>query len=325
MCGIAGLWSVDESAGWRRSANALQASIAHRGPDGQGVLGIGEDGSVRRVDTVEALPQGSWMGVLLHRRLSIVDVEGGAQPMSNEDGRIWLIFNGEIYNHASIRAELIGLGHHFATKADTEVIVHGWEHWGPGLLERLNGIYAFALLDLRTGRDLWLARDPAGVKPLYLGVNGHTWWFASELAAARQSALAGTEIDPAGLAEYLVYRFVPSPRTVFKHAWKVPPGHYCRIDERSPAVPEFRPFRYARSGTSAPRSTAEWGDAIGSGLRDAVRRQLMSDVPVGSLLSGGVDSTIVTQSGVLMIKKTGIFLQLSKPRYKNTAAIIRYI
>ncbi len=153
MCGIAGALGPDPGSDVGPIVTRLTAALAHRGPDGSG-FHFARGCSV----------------ALGHRRLSIVDVEGGAQPMANEDERVWVILNGELYNHLDLRRELEASGHRFRTRADTEVLVHGWEEWGPGLVERLNGIYAFALLDEREhSPTLWLARDPVGVKPLYVG------------------------------------------------------------------------------------------------------------------------------------------------------------
>jgi asparagine synthase (glutamine-hydrolysing) len=217
--------------------------------------------------------------------------------MPNEDETVWVVLNGELYNHLDLRRELEGLGHRFRTRSDTEVLVHGWEQWGSRLLERLNGIYAFGLLDLKAPHPaLWLARDPAGVKPLYLGVTRGDWWFASELAAARSCGLLDSDLRKEAFDEYLVYRFVPSPGTFHRNAWKLPPGHVCRLAlDDLPAHPTFTPFETKFAPASLPRSRGEWEEALRSGLTAAVHRQLMSDVPVGSLLSGGVDSTVITQ------------------------------
>jgi asparagine synthase (glutamine-hydrolysing) len=255
--------------------------LAHRGPDGFGT-------HTARGRSI----------VLGHRRLSIVDVEGGAQPMCNEDQRVWVVFNGELYNHADVRRQLKACGHVFGTRADTEVLVHGWEEWGTALLERLNGIYAFALLDDRGASPiLWLARDPAGVKPLYIGVTDGMWWFTSELVAARQCGLLSSELRPEAFDEYLVYRFVPSPGTFYRNAWKVPPGHFLRLTpEDPPQQPAFRRFTAPFAPAALPSTAGEWEEALRDGLTGAIRRQLMSDVPVASLLSGGVDSTVITQT-----------------------------
>ncbi len=227
MCGIAGVIGSVPTADVTLTLERLTAALVHRGPDGVGFY----------------YARGRSVG-LGHRRLSIVDVEGGAQPMMNEDETVWVVLNGELYNHLDLRRELERLGHRFRTRADTEVLVHGWEQWGPELLERLNGIYAFGLLDLSSRRpSLWLARDPVGVKPLYVGVNRGDWWFASELAAARTTGLLESNLRQEAFDEYLVYRFVPSPGTFYRNAWKLPPGHFCQVllDEL-PDEPVFTAF-----------------------------------------------------------------------------------
>src|SRR5256886_559126 len=219
--------------------------------------------------------------------------------MSNEDASVWVVLNGELYNHLEVRRELEALGHRFRTRADTEVLVHGWEEWGRDLLPRLNGMYAFALFDGRSENgpgDVWLARDPVGVKPLYVGMSDGMWWFASELAAARACGLLSSDFRSQAVDEYLVYRFVPSPGTFYRNAWKVPPGHFCRLKLGAlPTSPTFERFEAAFQPASLPSTAREWEEAIEVGLRAAVKRQLMSDVPVGTLLSGGVDSTVITQ------------------------------
>ena len=277
MCGIAGVITAEPGRDIGPLLERLTAALAHRGPDGRGFH----------------YARGRSVG-LGHRRLSIVDVEGGAKPMANEDERLWVVMNGELYNHLELRRELEAVGHRFRTAADTEVLVHGWEECGPALLERLNGIYAFGALDLRRN-ELWLGRDPVGVKPLYVGITDGAWWFTSELGAARSCGLLNDDFRPEAFDEYLVYRFVPSPGTFFRNAWKVPPGHVCKFTFDSlPASPTFVPFTTNFTPRALPQSRGEWKDAIRAGLTRAVRRQLMSDVPVGSLLSGGVDSTVVT-------------------------------
>src|SRR6267142_832880 len=279
MCGIAGVLAGSRTADVTPIVERLTTALAHRGPDGSGFH----------------FARGRSVG-LGHRRLSIVDVEGGAQPMANEDETVWVVLNGELYNHLDLRRELEQLGHRFRTRADTEVLVHGWEQWGTRLLERLNGIYALGLLDLRSqSPGLWLARDPVGVKPLYVGVTGGDWWFASELAAARSAGLLDGELRQEAFDQYLVYRFVPSPGTFYRNAWKIPPGHFCHLMlDALPKEPEFTEVETRFTPASLPQSRGEWEEALRTGLTAAVRRQLMSDVPVGSLLSGGVDSTVVT-------------------------------
>ena len=296
MCGIAGALAGELSSRVPQLTTRLTDELQHRGPDGEGYWADRPFGAVRvsRSD----LPLEARV-VFGHRRLSIVDLEGGAQPMANEDGRVWVVLNGELYNHLDVRRELEALGHRFRTHADTEVLVHGWEQWGRGLLPRLNGMYSFALFDGRSASgtgDVWLARDPVGVKPLYLGLTNGMWWFASELAAARACGLLASDFRPEAVDEYLVYRFVPSPGTFYRNAWKVPPGHSCRLKVGSlPTTPTFEQFEPAFQPPSLPSSEHEWEEAIRAGLRSAVKRQLMSDVPVGTLLSGGVDSTVITR------------------------------
>jgi asparagine synthase (glutamine-hydrolysing) len=281
MCGIAGVISGDARHDAAALAGRLSEALAHRGPDATAI-------HFERGRSV----------ALAHRRLSIVDVACGAQPMTGEDGKVWVSYNGEIYNHVVLRSELERLGHRFRTRADTEVLVHGWEEWGPRLVERLNGIFAFAIWDGRDSAgagELWLARDPVGVKPLYCGLSGGTWWFASELGAAREAGLLGDRLRHEAFAEFLVYRFVPSPGTFYPNAWKLPPGSLCRLPVGAlPDEPRFQSYESAIGPSHLPRNEGEWMDALRDGLRSAVERQLMSDVPVGSLLSGGVDSTIVT-------------------------------
>jgi asparagine synthase (glutamine-hydrolysing) len=278
MCGIYGNLASDLRSDVTQTLERLTGALQHRGPDGSGFRFF----------------EGRSTG-FGHRRLSIVDLATGAQPMANEDGTVWVTYNGEIYNHRDIRRELETLGHRFRTQADTEILVHGWEEWGPAILGRLNGIFALALFDGRSDPTVWLARDPVGVKPLYLGSANLGWWFASELAAAREAGLVDAEIRPAAFDEFLVYRFVPSPGTFFRRAWKVPPGHLCRFPLRQlPTEPRFEPYPSRFTPSERSLTPAEWEEAVRDGLKNAVRRQLMSDVPVGSLLSGGVDSTVVT-------------------------------
>lgn len=281
MCGIAGVIARDAARDVTGMLERLSAAVAHRGPDGTGVH----------------FERGRSLG-LAHRRLSIVDLACGHQPMSNEDGRVWVSYNGEIYNHREVRRELEQRGHVFRTAADTEVLVHGWEEWGPELLERLNGIFAFALFDGRNGAgELWLARDPIGVKPLYVGQSRGLWWFASELSAAREAGLVGDELRPAAFDEFLVYRFVPSPGTFYPNAWKLPPSTVCRFSlaDLPATMPVFRRYETKVAPAVTPVTEGEWEEALRDGLRAAVERQLMADVAVGSLLSGGVDSTVVTR------------------------------
>jgi asparagine synthase (glutamine-hydrolysing) len=281
MCGLAGLLATAADADVSRPLTRLGAGLVHRGPDGSGSL----------------LVRGRSIGIT-HRRLSIVDIAGGAQPMCLEDGRLYLVYNGEVYNWRELRSELEARGHRFVTRSDTEVVLRGWAQWGAALCPRLNGIYAFAVLDGRNRERGWhvtLVRDPVGAKPLYLGRFPSGWWFASELAAARNAGLVDQPLDHEALAQFLVYRFVPSPRTAYRNTWKVPPGHCVSLAEQQAGEPEFRSFIRGFDPASVPETAGEWEEALSGGISAAIARQMMSDVPVGSLLSGGVDSTVVTQ------------------------------
>lgn len=291
MCGIAGAIARSPNRVIPIAVQRLTDSLKHRGPDGEGYWA---DVSPLRGRLSQAgLPESAGL-VLGHRRLSIVDLTTGDQPMSNEDGSVWVTFNGEIYNHRELRGTLERSGHRFATTADTEVLVHGWEEWGEGLLPRLNGIFAFALADTRRHVTL-LARDPAGVKPLYLGIDGDSTWWASELGAARQAGLASSEISRDALKLFLLLRYVPAPAAMLERAWKVPPGHFVVLDPASAGqTPQFRSYQTTIRSSADPRAEDEWRTALIGTLEAAVTRQLMSDVPVGSLLSGGVDSSLVT-------------------------------
>ncbi len=292
VCGLAGIAGAEPLPDGGSVALALARELSHRGPDAEGFWSL--EGNAAGLRSAAELGPPAEV-VLAHRRLSIVDVEAGSQPMPNEDGTLWVTFNGEIYNHARLREELQAEGHVFATRCDTEVIVHGWEEWREGLLGRLNGIFSIALFDRRSD-EIVLARDPVGVKPLFVGFRGETIWWSSELAAAVKAGLVGDVLSKDALKLFFMFRFIPSPFTIYESAWKVPPGHCVRFARRHglPATPGFEPFASMIRSTSGPRDRAEWREALLDELDEAVDRQLMADVKVGSLLSGGVDSSLVT-------------------------------
>jgi asparagine synthase (glutamine-hydrolysing) len=271
MCGIAGWCGERIDAPEPRLKQMLQ-TIVHRGPDEAGIY---LDGAV----------------ALGMRRLSIIDLATGSQPIGNEDGQIQVVFNGEIYNFRDLRDELVTAGHVFRTHSDTEVIVHAYEEWGDDFVVRLNGIFAFALWD-RIRNRLLLARDHFGVKPLYYSWDGRRLLFASEIKAFRPWGLP-SQVDREGLALALTLGYVPSPFTLFQGVRKLGPGHTLTLALSTPGIPEER--RYWWPSVSMMRATEE--DEIVEGLRArldrAVERQMMSDVPIGALLSGGVDSTAV--------------------------------
>jgi len=268
MCGIAAV--VDPRGTLAPGTGiALAAALRHRGPDGE---------AVRRLGPL----------LLVHTRLAIVDVAGGDQPLSSEDGRCTAIVNGEIYNHLELREELGQRGHRFATRSDCEAVVHAYEEWGEQCLDRLNGIFAFALWDEARTR-LIVARDPFGVKPLYWWSDGLRFAAASEVRALRATGLVAPTLDEVALQHLLAWRFVPSPRTLLKGVQKLGPASYLvveggRVAERSYRRPPDAPLE-----GSADELAAE----LRRGLGEAVMRQTMADVPYGVFLSGGLDSAAV--------------------------------
>jgi asparagine synthase (glutamine-hydrolysing) len=272
MCGIAGLAALDGAAVDPAPLEAMLAALAHRGPDDSGRW---TEGPV----------------ALGNRRLSIIDVAGGHQPMASEDGRVLAVQNGEIYNHADLHLELERLGHRFATRCDTEVLLHGYEEWGDGLLERLRGMFALAIWDTRE-RRLLLARDRFGIKPLYWSAAGGVLSFASELKALRHVPGVGTDLDPDALEAYLAFNAIPAPLTIFSDVRKLGPGQLLSFSPGSGA-PEVRDWcRPLPARADALRGEGEEALAaeLRERLRDSVRAHLIADVPVGVLLSGGVDS-----------------------------------
>ncbi|HVI53050.1 MAG TPA: asparagine synthase (glutamine-hydrolyzing) [Candidatus Sulfotelmatobacter sp.] len=271
MCGLAGF----AGTGDRDDLSAMTASLAHRGPDGQGLF-IDPDFPV-------------YLG---HRRLAIVDVEGGAQPMGDSLGRITVVFNGEIYNHAELRRQLEAKGHRFQTNhSDTEVLIHGWKEWGENLVEKLNGMFAFALWD-RDKRSLFLARDRFGEKPLFWARTAGGILFASELSALAGHRAFTPEIDRTALKKLLAHGFIPSPNAFWKGARKLPGGTWLLFSLTDGSLREGRFWTFSIDPDLSP-SDDEAAETVRHLLRQSVERRLMSDVPLGVFLSGGVDSSAV--------------------------------
>ena len=279
MCGIAGIVHFDGSPIPDGLPERMCAAIAHRGPDDRGVVSLPQravDGRRPRV-------------VFGNQRLSIIDVAGGHQPIANEDGTIWTVLNGEIYNFKELRARLSALGHLFATQSDTEVIVHGYEQWGDGVIDELDGMFALAVWDGRADRVL-LARDRFGKKPLLYFEDGTRLVFASEFQALLCVPGIDRELDVDALGTYLAYMSVPAPRTIYRHVKKLSPAHLLTRDRTG-----SRTHRYW-SLAFTPKTNISEGDAVDCTkhlLRSAVKKRLMSEVPLGAFLSGGVDSSVV--------------------------------
>ncbi len=271
MCGIAGIFHFDATrAVDERLLGALAAGITHRGPDEDGFLVRGPLG-------------------LANRRLSIIGLADGRQPIANEDGSVWTVFNGEIYNYPDLRAELEAKGHRFRTGTDTEVLVHLYEEHGDAFVERLNGMFAIALWDDRR-RRLLVLRDRLGEKPLYYTVDRDRIAFCSEIKSLLQVPGVGREVSPDALHAYLTFQYNPGRRTIFRDVQRLKPGAMLVID--ATGVQE-RTYWEVPAEPGPDWSEARWIDEVRELLRDAVRRRLLSEVPLGAFLSGGIDSSTV--------------------------------
>lgn len=273
MCGIIGQISLQHPVD-HQQFNNMRDTLSHRGPDGFG--------SWFSTDGLTALG---------HRRLSFLDLsEQGKQPMTNETGEIWLTFNGEIYNYLNLRGTLEKAGHRFSSKTDSEVLLHAYEEWGVQMLDRLKGMFAFGIWDERKKR-LFLARDRFGIKPLYYGFLDQQFYFASELKAIVKGLPRRPAPSMAAVADFLVYRYVPSPKTIWEGLKKLPPAHYLDISF-STRAPSIQPRRYWQlPETLLKISSQEAVQRVDELLGQSVAQHLQSDVPVGSFLSGGYDSS----------------------------------
>ena len=269
MCGICGFVS---SAGWSTAMlQSMNDAIARRGPDGEGLLHSGHVG-------------------LAMRRLAIIDVAGGAQPVYNEDRSIAVVFNGEIYNFKALRAALIGRGHQFRTNSDTEVIVHLYEERGADLVRELEGMFAFAVWDSNR-QTVLLARDRLGIKPLFMARLAGGVLFASEMKSLLRTGLIASDLDWQALDQFLTYTFVPAPRTIYRDISKVLPGTTVTIGPRGEITTQT--YWQVPDAQAVPRPEGEWLSRTESELQRAVQAHLVSDVPVGAFLSGGIDSGLM--------------------------------
>ncbi len=270
MCGIAGYVSTDEATDRSPLLRQLTDALRHRGPDDEGFF----------------VEPGVGLGM---RRLSIVDLPGGHQPIANEDGTVHVIFNGEIYNYVELRADLEKRGHRLTTGSDTETLVHLYEDHGVEMLRLLRGMFAFALWDSRK-KMLFLARDRLGKKPLNYVSTNTDLYFCSEIAPLLDSKLAAWEIDPEALAEYLMFGFISAPRAFVRQIKKLPPAHYLTWQEGKVDVERYWSYTQRPKTT---RSYEEARDEVRAKLDESIRLRLRSDVPLGLLLSGGIDSNAI--------------------------------
>ena len=276
MCGICGQVNLSDQAQpvSRSNLETMAQAMFHRGPDGKGFY-LNSDGSVG----------------FGFRRLSIIDLSTGDQPISNEDGSIWVVFNGEIYNFQEIRQSLEKMGHIFRSNTDTEVIVHAYEQYGEDCLGHFRGMFAFALWDQRQ-RRLLLARDRVGKKPLFYYCDSNVLVFGSELKALLRHSEVPIEIDPTGLDLYLTYGYIPAPWTILRKVKKLPPAHYLIIDVGSHRT-KIENYWEPNYLPKLKLSQQDAGEEFLEILRDSVRLRMISDVPIGALLSGGIDSSLI--------------------------------
>jgi asparagine synthase (glutamine-hydrolysing) len=272
MCGICGQYNFGDSEPvTRRDIEMMTRTMTHRGPDDEGYHVSGPLG-------------------LGFRRLSIIDLGGGHQPMSDREETVWVVFNGEIYNFQDMRSELEQYGHVFRTNSDTEVIVNGYKQWRDQVLNRLNGMFGLAIWDVRQ-RRLVLARDPFGIKPLYYRIDAGRLYFGSEMRPLRATMTDAAEIDPTALNLFLRYRYTPSPYTIVKNIRKLAPGTKLIVQNGSYELSRW--YRFNPSPFAPRKSRGEAKEELLAIYQRAVKRQLVSDVPVGLLLSGGVDSGLL--------------------------------
>ena len=280
MCGIVGfLTSNIVDIPDREVLRAMREILSHRGPDDRG-------------EYIRPLDEKGPFVFFGHRRLSIIDLTTGHQPLANEDETVWVIFNGEIYNFNELREELKGRGHQFRTRSDTEVIVHSYEEYGEECFKRFNGMFAIGIWDEKRNR-LVLARDRLGKKPLYYSFINETFLFASELKAIVLYPVFPRKIDPLSLMKYLFFEFIPCPHTIFKEAKKIPAASYLIWDKKGIEVRQYwSPFDPPEGEKNLSEAEAEL--KMMELLKESVKRRLISDVPLGVFLSGGIDSSAIT-------------------------------
>ena len=284
MCGISGV----ANCGDRETLARMTQVQAHRGPDDSGLWD-------RR------FPDGSYIG-LGSRRLAILDLSAvGHMPMCNEDGKVWITYNGEIYNFAELRCELEGKGHHFASHTDTEVIVHLYEEEGPECVKRLKGMFAFAICDLRSGAPtLFMARDHFGIKPFYYFHKGKRFGFASEIKGLLQIPELEAELDPQSLHQYLTFLWVPDPKTMFRRIMKLPAGHYAILRNGELKIQQYWDLTFPSANHRYTRSEDDLAEEVRERFRKSVEAEMVSDVPIGAFLSAGLDSSSI----VAMMRQT---------------------
>jgi asparagine synthase (glutamine-hydrolysing) len=277
MCGIAGFLNLDGRPADRSLLERMIRMVDYRGPDGTGLY---VDGAVG----------------MAHNRLSIIDIAGGHQPMSCDDGALWITFNGEIFNFVELRDELVNKGHRFSTRSDTEVILRLYQEFGPDFVQRMNGQWAFAIWD-REKRRMFLSRDRVGVRPLFYTTASHSFIFGSELKTVLAHPSVEREIDRTALGQVFTFWFPLAPRTVFKNILELPPGHSLTIENGVSSLRKYWQLDFSAADDAridSPQDQNRYENELCDLLLDATRIRLRADVPVGSYLSGGLDSSIIT-------------------------------
>ena len=321
MCGIAGIYNTGTDQSGLKSLEVMTEALQHRGPDDQGFLAVRtEDGRFLQSRNTADLMQFSekdrpdlWLG---HRRLSILDLsEAGHQPMSIENGLLWIVYNGEVYNYREIRKELEALGHRFGSCTDTEVILRAYDEWGTDCLRRLNGMWAFAIVDLRAKR-IFCSRDRAGVKPFYYIYDRETFCFASEIKALLKTEAVTAEPNDQIVADYLLAGLLDHTKeTFFKNIYQLRPGEYLLLEKGRLTIQSYWDVEVNEARFPNQRGYEERFHEL---LEDSIQLRLRSDVPIGSCLSGGIDSaTIVCLANRLMFDGRSIDPRLVGERQKT--------
>jgi len=333
MCGICGFVTKREMPNGSAILERMVATLRHRGPDACGiwVKGMGqrawgqEQGADEREGCAGSFPFALCsppFAYLGHTRLAVLDLsEAGRQPMPNEDGSVWIVYNGEVYNFAELRAELERRGHRFRSRTDTEVLLHAYEEWGVEFVKRLQGMFAFAIWDSREGQRergagrLLLVRDRLGIKPLYYAfLPDGTLVFGSELKAILEYPEVPREVDPVALDAYFAYGYIPAPLTIYRAIRKLPPAHYLVWQEGQISLHRYWHLDYTRKRTESPEALAE---ELRQRLRETVKLHLISDVPLGAFLSGGMDSSTI----VALMAQVATALSRPSPSGLRTTAL----
>ena len=291
MCGICGIINFKGKPISQNLIQEMNNTLIHRGPDDEGYY-FNQQKIANSGQRIGDRPSVA----LAHRRLSIIDLDTGHQPMSNEDGTVWIVFNGEIYNFIKLREKLIKKGHQFRTKSDTEVIIHAYEEYGTDCLKYLNGMFAFAIWDNKR-QVLFLVRDRLGIKPLYYYFDRKQLVFGSEIKAILKALPYFPRIDVQGLWDYFSFRYIPAPLTIFEGIKKLLPGHFMKISNNSFKISQYWDLPHEKDSMMMDQICEyKWIKQFQLLFDNSVHRRLISDVPLGVLLSGGLDSTAVVAS-----------------------------